>query len=57
MPEVIFAVFAFCRPLIIVPALAPLNGLDLSGSRSRDGREEDKNLLFFKELVLGAGAV
>ena len=39
-----------------VPAPAPSNGLDLSGSRSRDGGEEDKNLPSFEELVLGAGA-
>ena len=55
-PEVIFAVFAFCRPSITAPAPAPLNKLDLSDSRSRVGEEEDKRLSFFEELVLGAEA-
>ncbi len=55
MPEVIFAVFAFCRPSITAPALS--NGLDLSGSRSRGGREEDESFPSFEELVLGAGRV
>ena len=50
MPRVIFAVFAFYRPLITAPA--SLNGLDLYNSRNRDAREEDENLLFFKELIL-----
>ena len=55
MSKVIFAVFIFCRPLLI--ALAPLNRLDLNSSRSRGGEEENENLLFFEELVLGAEGV
>ncbi len=52
MSEVIFAVFAFCRPFLT--ALVPSNGLDLSSSRSRGGGEENENLPSSEELVLGA---
>lgn len=50
MPEVIFAVFAFCRPSITASVLS--NGLDLSGSRSRGGREKDESFPSFEKLML-----